>query len=236
MPGRRTIFTCLLAASLLAALVGAGASQAHQRATLSSGVLTITGDYPASGVGAPSPPGTPKPNDLVTVDFDASDNEFIFGQDVFGPHPAQCSPDADNPQRIIHCPASLIDLIVVRAGIGSDTVCADSLTGAPNDEARAACRDVNLASNASLKVSMGSGGDRFQGGPEKDNASGGPGSDQLYGGGGKDRLTGGGSSDKLFGQGGADKLFGGGAPDKLFGGPGNDDCRPGGGVGKEKSC
>lgn len=218
MPGRRTIFTCLLAAGLLAALVGAGASQAHQRATLSGGVLTITGDYPASSESAPSAPGTPKPNDLVTVDFDASANEFIFGQDVFGPHPTECSPDDDNPQRIIHCPASLIDLIIVRAGIGSDTVCADSLIGAPNDEARAACGDVNLASDASLKVSMGSGADRFQGGPEKDYAKGGPGSDQLYGGAA------------------ADKLFGGPAPDKLFGGPGNDDCHPGGGVGKESSC
>ena len=217
MPGRRTILTCLLAASLLAALVGAGASQAHQRATLSGGVLTITGDYPASGVGAPSPPGTPKPNDLVTVDFDASANEFIFGQDVFGPHPTQCSPDDENPQRIIHCPASLIDLIVVRTGGGSDTVCADAVHGAPG-EAGPACRDVNLAYHASFKVSLGPGADRFQGGRGKDNANGGPGSDQLYGGGG------------------ADELFGGPAPDKLFGGPGNDDCHPGGGVGKEKSC
>jgi hypothetical protein len=218
MLGRRTIFTCLLAASLLAALVGAGASQAHQRATLSGGVLTITGDYPASGVGAPSPPGTPKPNDLVTVDFDASANEYIFGQDVFGPHPTQCSPDAENPQRIIHCPASLIDLIVVRTGGGSDTVCAESLTNAPSGEARTACKDVRLASNANLKVSMGDGADRFQGGPEKDTAKGGAGSDQLYGGTG------------------ADKLFGGPAPDKLFGDAGNDQCFPGGGTGKEKSC
>jgi Ca2+-binding RTX toxin-like protein len=107
---------------------------------------------------------------------------------------------------------------VIKAGIGSDTVCADSLTGAPNGEARAGCSDVRLTRKASLKVSMGPGADRFQGGPEKDNAKGGTGSDQLYGGGG------------------ADKLFGGPAPDKLFGGPGNDQCHPGGGTGKEKSC
>lgn len=231
---RATFVACL--AVLAAALALPAAAAAHQRATLSGGVLTITGDYPASGEGLPSPPGTPKPNDLVTVDFDASANEFIFGQDVFGPHPAECSPDAEHPQRIIHCPASLIDLIVVRAGIGSDTVCADSLRGAPNDEARAACADVNLASDASLKVSMGSGGDRFQGGREKDNAKGGSGSDQLYGGGGRDKLYGNGSSDKLFGDGGADKLFGGAAPDKIFGGGGNDRCKPGGGVGKQSSC
>jgi Ca2+-binding RTX toxin-like protein len=187
----------------------ATAATAHQRATLSGGVLTITGDHPLGDI--------PKPNDLVTVDYDGGAKEFIFGQDVFGPHPPECSPDSEHPQRIIHCPASLIDLIVVRAGIGSDTVCADSVSGAPG-EAGPACRDVNLARDASLKVSMGSGADRFQGGPEKDNANGGPGSDQLYGGGG------------------ADKLFGGPAPDKLFGGPGNDQCHPGGGQGKESSC
>ena len=215
---RAKIGACAAVVAIAAALALPAGAAAHQRAVLSGGVLTITGDYPASSESAPSAPGTPKPNDLVTVDFDASANEYIFGQDVFGPHPSECSPDDVNPQRIIHCPASLIDLIVVRAGIGSDTVCADSLIGAPNDEARAACSDVNLASNASLKVSMGSGSDRFQGGREKDNANGGPGSDQLYGGVG------------------ADKLFGGPAPDKLFGGPGNDQCLPGGGVGKEFSC
>jgi RTX calcium-binding nonapeptide repeat (4 copies) len=201
---------CLVVAAAAATLALPTTATGHQRATLSGGVLTITGDHPLGDI--------PKPNDLVTIDYDSSAKEFIFGQDVFGPHPSQCSPDAAHPQRIIHCPASLIDLIVVQAGIGSDTVCADSVTGAPNGEARAACRDVNLASDASLKVSMGSGADRFQGGPEKDNANGGPGSDQLYGGGG------------------ADKLFGGPAPDKLFGGPGNDQCHPGGGNGKESSC
>jgi len=216
---RAKLFACLAVAAAVATLALPTAATAHQRATLSGGVLTITGDYSASGQGAPSPPGTPKPNDLVTVDFDASANEFIFGQDIFGTHPSQCSPDANNPQRIIHCPASAIDSIVIRAGIGSDTVCADATTGAPKGgDARTACKDVQSASDMPLKVSMGPGADRFQGGPEKDNANGGSGSDQLYGGGG------------------ADKLFGGPAPDKLFGGPGNDQCHPGGGTGKESSC
>jgi Ca2+-binding RTX toxin-like protein len=194
----------------VAALALPAVAPAHQIADLSGGVMTITGDRPLGDI--------PKPNDLITIDYDASAKEFVFGQDLFEGHPAVCSPDSTNPQRIIHCPASAISSIVIKAGIGSDTVCADSLTGAPNGEASAACKDVSLTRNASLKVSMGSGSDRFQGGPEKDNANGGPGSDQLYGGGG------------------ADKLFGGPAPDRLFGGPGNDTCKPGGGVGKESSC
>ncbi len=143
----------------------------------------------------------------------------MFGQDVFGPHPAECSSDPTNPQRVIHCSASLISAIRVDSGIGSDEV------------------DANLPPGvASLSVAMGSGNDHFQGGSEVDNVSGGPGSDKLYGAGGRDRLSGGGSSDKLFGQGGADKLFGGPAPDKIFGGGGNDQCVPGPGHGKEISC
>jgi Ca2+-binding RTX toxin-like protein len=211
MKGTRLLCSaCLAAALAVVALAMPAVAPAHQIANLSGGVMTITGDQPLGDI--------PKPNDLITVDWDAANNEYIFGQDLFYGHPAVCSPDATNPQRIIHCPASAISSIVIKAGIGSDTVCADSLIGAPNGEALAACRDVSLTRNASLKVSMGSGSDRFQGGPEKDNANGGSGSDQLYGGGG------------------ADKLFGGPAPDRLFGGPGNDTCKPGGGVGKESSC
>jgi hypothetical protein len=210
--GSRACFSAWLAVAAVAtALALPAASPAHQVATLSGGQLTIAGDQEHDG--------QPKPNDLVTVDYDASANEFIFGQDVFGPHPSQCSPDAEHPQRIIHCPASLISTIQIESGIGSDEV------------------DANLPPGvASLSVAMGSGNDHFQGGSEVDNVSGGPGSDKLYGGSGRDRLSGGGSSDKLFGQGGADKLFGGPAPDKIFGGGGNDQCVPGPGHGKEISC
>jgi hypothetical protein len=216
---RLTRFASIAAASLAVALLLPALAVGHQRAKLSGGTLRITGDHPASGQGAPSPPGTPKPNDLVTIDYDASANEFIFGQDIFGTHPSQCSPDAKNPQRIIHCPASQISKIVVRAGIGSDTVCAAPVRNAPRGgDARAACRNLHMTADQPLKVSMGPGADRFQGGPEKDNANGGSGSDQLYG------------------AGGADKLFGGPAPDKIFGGPGNDQCNPGGGVGKVRGC
>ena len=208
---RAKLFACLAAIATSAGLAFAGGAPAHQIADLSGGVMTITGDRPLGDI--------PKPNDLITIDYDASAKEFVFGQDLFEGHPAVCSPDSTNPQRIIHCPASAIDSIVIRAGIGSDTVCADATTGAPKGgDARAACKDVQSASDMPLKVSMGPGADRFQGGPEKDNANGGSGSDQLYGGGG------------------ADKLFGGPAPDKLFGGPGNDQCHPGGGTGKESSC
>ena len=199
---RASLSACLATIVALVMLALPAASPAHQIADLSGGVMTITGDRPLGDI--------PKPNDLITIDYDAGAKEFVFGQDLFEGHPAVCSPDSVNPQRIIHCPASAISSIVIRAGIGSDTVCADATTGAPKGgEARAACKDVQSASDMPLKVSMGPGADRFQGGPEKDNANGGSGSDQLYGGGGAD---------------------------KLFGGPGNDTCNPGGGVGKENSC
>jgi Ca2+-binding RTX toxin-like protein len=210
MTGSRLLRSvCLAAAMAVVALALPALASAHQIANLSGGVMTITGDQPLGDI--------PKPNDLITVDWDAANNEYIFGQDLFYGHPAVCSPDATNPQRIIHCPASAISSIVIKAGIGSDTVCADAVTGAPG-EAGPACADVHLTRSANLKVSMGPGSDRFQGGPEKDNANGGSGSDKLYGGGG------------------ADKLFGGPAPDKLFGDGGNDKCVPGPGVGKEFSC
>jgi hypothetical protein len=209
MTGSRAKLCACLVASAAGLALPAG-SAAHQVATLSGGQLTITGDQQHEG--------QPKPNDLVTIDYDASAKEFIFGQDVFGPHPSECSPDAEHPQRIIHCPAELVSSIEVNSGIGSDEV------------------DANLPSNQSIKVSMGSGNDHFQGGAEVDNASGGPGSDKLFGAGGKDRLVGGGSSDKLYGGGGADKLFGGAAPDKIFGGGGKDVCNPGSGQGKVSGC
>lgn len=208
---RASLFTCLAACAVAAALVLPAASAGHQRATISGGVLRITGDHPLGDI--------PKPNDLVTVDYDASANEFIFGQDIFGTHPSQCTDDPVNHQRIIHCPVSAISKIVIQAGIGSDTVCAGPVHGAKKGgDAGPACKDVHFISDMPLKVSMGPGADRFQGGPEKDNVNGGSGSDQLYG------------------AGGADKLFGGPAPDKIFGGPGNDQCHPGGGVGKVRGC
>jgi serralysin len=208
---RAKLSACLAAVGLAVALVLPTAATAHQRATLSGGVLTITGDHPLGDI--------PKPNDLVTIDFDASANEFIFGQDVFGPHPPECSPDAEHPQRIIHCPASLIDSIVIQSGIGSDEV------------------DANLQAGSSiLQVSTGPEGDAFNGGPEKDRVNLGSGGDKADGGAGSDRIKGGSGTDKLLGGPGADALFGGTSPDKILGGPGNDHCNPGPGTGKEISC
>jgi Ca2+-binding RTX toxin-like protein len=208
--------------------------------------MTITGDQEHEG--------QPKPNDLVTIDYDANRDELIFGQDVFGPHPSECSPDDAHPQRIIHCPASLISTIQINSGVGSDGVTA------------------NLPAARAIQVSLGSGNDAFDGGDETDTVSGGSGSDKAhlgggndtasmggssdkaYGGPGNDTIKGGGGSDKLIGQGGADSLFGGGgpdkliggggadslfgggAPDKLIGGGGNDHCDGGQGVGKELGC
>ena len=200
----------VLAGLLAAALALPVAAAGHQVANLSGGVMTITGDQEHEG--------QPKPNDLVTVDYDSGANEFIFGQDVFGPHPGQCSPDSVHPLRIIHCPAALISQIHIDSGIGLDDVTVSVPAGTP------------------VEVNLGADNDSFEGGSEVDKVLGGPGGDKVFGGGAADILNGGGSSDKLYGQGGADKLFGGAASDKLFGGPGNDTCKGGGGSNHLVGC
>jgi hypothetical protein len=203
--GSRASFSACLAAGILAAVLALpAASPAHQVATLSGGQLTIAGDQQN------------KLNDLITLDYDSSRNELVIGNDVFGRHPAQCSPDAVHSERIIHCPVSLISAIQIDAGAGSDSV----IASVP----------------VPIQASMGAGNDSFQGGAEVDTVRGGSGSDKTYGGAGRDKLSGGGGTDKLFGQGGADKLFGGAGADKLFGGGGNDQCDRGPGRGKEFSC
>jgi Ca2+-binding RTX toxin-like protein len=244
---RASLFACLAVCAAVAALLALpAAATAHQRATLSGGVMTITGDQEHEG--------QPKPNDLVTIDYDASSDELIFGQNVFGPHPSECSPDAVHPQRIIHCPASLVSSIVINSGIGSDGVRANlpaaraiqASMGAGNDAFEGGDEvdtvDTDSGSDkASLgagndSVSLGGSSDKAYGGPGADRVKGGGASDKLFGQGGADSLFGGGGADKLLGGGGADSLFGGGAPDKLIGGGGNDHCDGGQGVGKELGC
>jgi hypothetical protein len=209
MNGKRRILILCLAVATCGVVLPAAAS-GHQLATLSGGVMTITGDQEHNG--------EPKHNDLVTVEYDADRNELIFGQDVFGPHPSQCSPDQTHPQRIIHCPAGLISRVRVDSGIGSDDVSASTPADVPVD------------------AILGTGKDSFQGGREVDTVNGGLDGDKIFGGAGGDVLKGAGASDKLYGQGGADSLFGGGGADQLFGGGGNDNCDPGPVAGKQQSC
>ena len=203
---RARLFACLAAAVVAATLALPAASPAHQVATLSGGQLTIAGDQQN------------KLNDLITLDYDASTDELVFGQDVFGSHPSECSPDAAHPQRIIHCPASLISTIQIESGAGSDSVIA------------------NLPARMAVQASLGAGNDSFQGGSEVDQVTMGAGGDKADGGPGQDVIKGGSGSDKLHGGPGADSLFGGTSPDKLFGDGGKDHCVPGPGRGKEISC
>lgn len=203
---RARLFACLASAVAAAALALPAASPAHQVATLSGGQLTIAGDQQN------------KLNDLITLDYDASTDELVFGQDVFGPHPSECSPDAAHPQRIIHCPASLISTIQIESGAGSDSVIA------------------NLPARMAVQASLGAGNDSFQGGSEVDLVTMGAGGDKADGGPGQDVIKGGSGSDKLHGGPGADSLFGGTSPDKLFGDGGKDHCVPGPGHGEEISC
>jgi Ca2+-binding RTX toxin-like protein len=213
MAGNRLrVLACSALCAGAAALALPALSGGHQVASLDSGTITINGDQA-------SPSGEPKPNDLITVDYDASRDELVFGQDIFDGRPAQCDPDGANPQRVFHCPASLITTIRIASGGGSDEV------------------DVNIPpGKAAVQVSLGSGNDAFYGDSEVDKVSGGSGSDKEYGGSGDDLLFGNGDSDKLLGQGGDDVLSGGPAPDQLSGGSGKDRCDGGSGVGKEISC
>jgi Ca2+-binding RTX toxin-like protein len=209
---RPRLVACALTCALAALLVVPALSGGHQVASLANGTITINGDQD-------SPAGDPKPNDLITVDYDAARDQFVFGQDIFDGRPAQCDPDAANPQRVFHCPASLITTIRIASGGGSDEV------------------DVNIPpGKAAVQVLLGSGNDAFYGGAEVDKVNGGSGSDKAYGGSGDDVLLGSGDSDKLYGQGGDDTLSGGPAPDQLIGGSGDDHCDGGPGQGKETGC
>lgn len=216
------LFACLAAGGVVAGLALPTALPADQVATLSGGQLTITGDQQN------------KLNDLITIAYDSNRDELVIGSDVFGPHPSQCTPDAVHPQRVIHCPASLISAIQIDAGTGSDKVIAtvpvaiQAAMGAGNDSFQGGSK-VDT-------VRGGSGSDKAFLGPGDDTASMGSGSDKAYGGPGKDTLKGGGGSDKLFGQGGADWLLGGGGTDKLLGGGGRDRCNGGPGGAKQISC
>lgn len=199
-------------------------SPAHQVATLSGGVLTITGDQRA------------KLNDLVTLDYDSSRDELVIGNDIFGGHPAECTPDTAHPQRIFHCPAALISAIRIDAGTGSDAVVVTGALSAPLQAAMGGGKDSFTGGPEVDSVSGGGGGDKAELGAGNDSASMGGASDKAYGGPGADVIRGGSASDKLFGEGGADSLFGGGAADKLLAGPGDDQCDTGPGGGKEVSC
>jgi hypothetical protein len=219
---RASFLACLAAGGVAAALALPAASPAHQVATLSGGQLTIAGDQQN------------KLNDLITLDYDSSRNELVIGNDIFGRHPARCTPDAVHSERIIHCPASLISAIQIDAGAGSDSV----IASVP----------------VPIQASMGAGNDSFQGGSEVDTVRGGPGSDKAslgagddtasmgggtdkaYGGPGNDTLKGGAAGDKLSGQGGADWLLGGGGHDQLLAGGGQDRCNGGPGGAKQISC
>jgi Ca2+-binding RTX toxin-like protein len=235
-------FTILAAACAAVFLALPVASGAHQAATLSGGLLTITGDQLG------------KLNDLVTVEYDASRDELVIGNDIFAGHPSECAPDAAHPQRIFRCPAALVSAIRIETGTGSDAVIVTGLASVPVQAVMGGGKDSFTGGPEVDSVSGGGGGDKAElgagddsasmgGGSDKadlgdgdDGASMGGGSDKAYGGPGADAIKGGGASDKLFGEGGADSLFGGGAADKLLGGPGADDCLPGPGVGKQIGC
>jgi Ca2+-binding RTX toxin-like protein len=99
--------------------------------------------------------------------------------------------------------------------------------------------DLSLASGALgddvLRVDLGAGDDKFNGGPGAESVVGGAGNDELKGAGGDDKLDGGDGNDKLNGQGGRDQVLAGNgddvldgdeyetpSADVLDGGPGND--------------
>jgi len=172
---RAAVCACLAASVVVAALGIPGVAPAHQAATLSGGQLTIAGDR------------LHKLNDLITLEYDAGRDEIVIGNDIFSGHPHRCHRDAAHPQRIFHCPASLISSVRIEAGAGNDSVIA------------------KLPANVTVHADLGPGNDSFRGGAEVDVVAGGPGDDKIDGGGGDDTLRGGAGGDKLLGGGGSDR-------------------------------
>jgi Ca2+-binding RTX toxin-like protein len=84
-----------------------------------------------------------------------------------------------------------------------------------------AITDLGLSSGALgdhvLRVDLGPGDDKFNGGPGAETVSGGPGNDELIGAGGDDAFDGGDGNDRLIGDAGRDALVGG-AGDDFFDG------------------
>jgi Ca2+-binding RTX toxin-like protein len=200
----------LLSLAVLAGLMllGLPSASAHEQFTIKDGLLTVIGSIE-------------KPNDLVTVTYDSSQDEFVIGHDIIDPIPDGCHRDAVEPFHKVHCPASQISEILIQTSGGSDKI---------------EIIPDGVLFPANVTVEAGSGNDSFQGGPEVDSAKMGGGSDKAMLGAGNDFAAMGGGSDKVYGGPGDDTLKGGGAPDKLYGGGGDDQCKPGGGVGKEFSC
>ena len=220
----------ILAAAGIACLALPAAASANQLVTLSGGTLTISGDQGG------------KPNDRITVTYDATLDQYLIGDDPMDPIPEVCTrvrfTEIDCPRSQItsfvldagdgdgnkitvdfgSLPAPLPD-VLVSEGSGSDAYFGgdevDTVDmGAGNDQVESAGGDD--------RVQTGSGSDKFDGGAGSDRADMGSGSDQVHLGDGNDFANMGSGSDKAFGQAGNDKLKGGQGSDKLIGGGGGD--------------
>ena len=136
-------------------------SHRHQRAVLSGGVRRSRCDYPARAK-VPIWPGPEAQRPLSRSTSTRAPTSHLRPGTSSG-RILECSPDDDNTSAD-HPGRRRDRLIIVRAGNEEvTTVCADSLIGAPNDEARAAA-GMSTRVRRVTQGSDGAGADRFQGG------------------------------------------------------------------------
>jgi Ca2+-binding RTX toxin-like protein len=216
----------LAAAALL--VLPSGAASRITKATLSNGILTLTGTGGADNVSVRKIPGL---SDPTASFYEISDPKGVKEL------PTGCFRFDKNT---IHCPVELVNEIDLDLGNGDDTLEVDEgvaedfgikggdgddtlAGGSGDDEIEGEEGNDVLDGNRGNDVREGGpGNDRLKGSPGKDVAKGGSGNDKVNGGGGADRLKGNSGRDTLKGGGGDDRLNGGGGRDKCVGGPGSE--------------
>jgi len=222
----------LLAAAVLLALP-TGAVSRITKATLSGGVLTLTGSGGDDQITVRKIPGVADPSAEF---YEISDPKGVKKL------PDGCFRFSDNA---IHCPVELVNSIVIDLGNGDDTLTVDEdvaedfgiNAGDGDDTVEAGSGDDEIEGEDGNDVLDGNrGNDTREGGPGNDLLRGSPGKDLEKGGPGNDRVNGGGGADKLRGNSGRDRLKGGGGDDKLNGGSGRDRCIGGPGSETVRSC
>jgi len=150
---------------------------------------------------------------LATVAPSGGSTDLVVGDVAAGiadPLPSIC-PRVD--PTIIRCPLSMIHMINIDLGPGSDTLSAEGVD-------QAAAYDIT---QLYIKAHLGKGRDVAVGGPGTNVIFGGAGNDMIMGGPLRDKLFGGAQNDFLVGLGGND-LFqcGKGSRDRFNDGPGKD--------------
>jgi Ca2+-binding RTX toxin-like protein len=224
------------------ALAAPGAAQAKVSASLSGGLLTVSGGKGSDQVTVICRGGVVKvdgknPRGRAAPCAKVSEVDVVGGGgndriDLTGVGPDSGFGQRDLPGGFGHGTGAAADLgpgddryrgggsafNLVLGGSGNDRVTGgrlrDSLQGGSGND--------SIASGSGRDILLGnSGNDKLNGGADDDLLSGNAGDDVLIGGAGADLLGGGRGMDRLFGGPGPDQLIGGAGKDRLNGGPGN---------------